>query len=368
MITLPENYASGLYAVSTETFSITDSARKEQLGGGNEPRKIPVRMYYPADKFETAGREKAPVFSERKLAAVRKAFHVRTMPGEMLVAEYYEGIPHAEGKFPLIVFSHGYNSYVEANTFLCIELASHGYIVASVGHAYEAVENDYEDGSSDLYDKTINKKMYNCGVLKAITAQNKLLKAKLTPEQAYERFREFQNTHTPYIKGRLPEWSADVLCAVNELKTRYADWVDFSNGIGASGHSLGGALAYNLCRNKEEFVCGINIDGGLFGDYENAAPMTRPFFQICCKENYNVETLPLLNTTAPVHYAVFSGMKHLGFTDAKFYLPKVLSGKLDGLVMYKHLSEIHIAFFDKYLKKVENISLPTGERDGVLYR
>ena len=94
-----------------------------------------------------------------------------------------------------------------------------------------------------------------------------------------------------------------------------------------------------------------------------------PFFQICCRENYNVETKPLLDTTAPVHYAIFSGMKHIGFTDAKFYIPiKALSGKMDSLVMYSHLSDIHIRFFDKYLKKLPGIEMPSGERDGVEYR
>lgn len=364
---LPENYVSGQYAVGTETFTVTDTDRKEILGTSDEYRKIPVRIYYPADKNEAAGKTKATIFSDRKKAAIEKAFFIRRMPEEFLTAEYYEAIPCAAAKFPLIVFSHGYNSYVEANTYLCIELASHGYIVASVGHAYEAVENDYDDGSFDLYDKSINKKMYN-GMIRAMMAQSKLLKAKLSPEEAYERFYEFQNKYVPYIKSRLPEWNADIVCAVNELKKRYGQRIDLSYGIGASGHSLGGAAAYHLCQNNNDFVCGINIDGGVFGEYENMV-MKKPFFQICCTENYNVETKPLLNTTAPVHYALFSNMKHIGFTDAKFYITmKSLSGKMDPLIMYRHLSDIHIKFFDKYLKKDDTVILPSGNRDGVEYR
>lgn len=364
---LPQNYVSGQYAVGTETFSITDTSRKEILGSKDEYRRVAVRMYYPASKDAVIGQKRADILSERKKEAIKKAFLVRKMPEDALTAEYYENISHADGMFPLIVFNHGYNSYIEANTFLCIELASHGYIVASVGHAYEAVETDYPDGSFDLYDKSINKKMYN-GMIGAVIAQAKLLKSKLSPEEAYDRFYDFQNKYVPYIKGRIHEWNADILCAVNELKNRYSECIDFSYEIGASGHSFGGALAYYLCRNNDEFVCGINIDGGVFGDYDDSI-MKKPFFQICCTENYNVETRPLLNTAAPIHYALFSNMKHMGFTDAKFYIPfKSLSGKMDSLIMYKHLSDIHIRFFDKYLKKDDMVEMPSGVRDGVEYR
>lgn len=363
----PDNYVSGQYAVGTETFSLTDTSRKEKLGSKDEYRNISVRIYYPADKSETEGRKTADIFSENKKSAIQKAFHLRRMSDEMMTAQYYENIPHAfEKKFPLIMFNHGYNSYVEANTFLCIELASHGYIIASVGHAYEAVENDYSDGNFDLYDKTINKKMYN-GMAGALIAQYKIMKAKLSPEEAYEKFKAFQDKYVPYIKSRIPEWNTDNICVLSELKNRYEKWIDFSYGIGASGHSFGGALAYNLCQYNEDFTCGINIDGGLFGEYENTV-MKRPFFQICCKENFNVETKPLLNTTAPVHYAIFSNMKHMGFTDAKFYIPvKYLSGKMDSLIMYKHLSDIHIKFFNKYLKKMNDVKMPDGKSDGVEY-
>lgn len=58
----------------------------------------------------------------------------------MLYANFYENVDISEGRFPLIMFSMGYKSYVESNTYLLCNLASHGYIVASVGHAYEGVD------------------------------------------------------------------------------------------------------------------------------------------------------------------------------------------------------------------------------------
>lgn len=348
---IPE-YITGIYAVGTETFTIEDHERTEILGSRGGSRKIAVRVYYPTDKETVKDMERADIFTERKLKALEKAYHfnAKKIAPEMLKADYYEGATHVENqKFPLIIYNHGYNAYAECNTFLCCELASNGYIVASVGHAYEAIANEYEDGTYDLYDKKINKMMYD-SVIKTLIAQGKLMKAKGTPEELFEQFDVFQKEHCKYIIDRIPEWAKDTMCAVSELKIRYTEWIDFSKGIGATGHSMGGATAYYLCQHEEEFACGINIDGGLFGDYEGMV-MKRPFLQICCKENYNVQTRPLFNTEAPVQCEIFEDLKHLGFTDVKFFIPlKMLVGKMDANEMYNRLSKLHLDFFEKYLQ------------------
>ena len=349
----PKNYVVGKYAVGTSCFSIVDIGRKEVLGDGEGDRKISVRMYYPAAKEDVEGRKRATIFSDAKKTAIMKAYHIRKVSDEMNYADYYENVPVAQGtKFPLIMFSMGYNSYVESNTYLLCALASSGYIVASVGHAYEAVENDYEDGSYDLYDKKINKRMYNGKWKKA--HKNLLKKGFPRNEDEYvaalTEFEAFQNEYTPYIMDRVKEWEADILKALGEVKIRYSEHLDLSRGVGASGHSLGGCLAYFLCRYNDEFSCGINMDGGLFGNYPEKI-MEKPFCQISCKENVNVETRPLVQTKADTYLVIFEDMKHMGFTDAKFYIPiKMLSGKLDSEEMFRHLMYCHIRFFDQYLK------------------
>lgn len=349
-INLPD-YITGEYAVGTETFTVTDDTRTEQLGPKTGPRKIAVRVYYPTEKANVKGLEKADVLSERKANALAKVYLVKIKDPSILKGDYYENAPHAENKkFPLIIYNHGYNAYVECNTFLCCLLASNGYIVASVGHAYEAVINEYEDGTFDLYDKNINKIMYDQGAMKAVLAQRKILKAKGSPEELFEKFDDFQKKHCNYILERIPQWAADTMCAVNALKTRYVDRIDFSKGIGATGHSLGGATAYYLCHHEADFICGINIDGGVFGNYDGLI-MKKPFIQICCRENYNVVTRSLIHTEAPVQCEIFEDMKHLGFTDAKFYIPfKMLAGKMDANEMHDRLSSLHLDFFEKYLK------------------
>lgn len=327
-INLP-NYITGEYAVGTECFTVVDNTRTEILGPREGPRKIAVRLYYPTDKSNVAALERADVLSERKVKALAKAYHFKIKDPSILKADYYENVSHVENqRFPLIIYNHGHNAYVECNTFLCCQLASNGYIVASVGHAYEAVINEYDDGTCDLFDTHINKIMFE-NRRKTIRAQKNVLKAKGSPEELFEKFDAFQKEHCKYILDRIPQWAQDSMCAVNELKARYAERIDFSKGIGATGHSLGGVTAYYLCHHEEEIACGINIDGGVFGDYEGLI-MKKPFLQICCRDNFNLMTRSLIATEAPVQCEIFDGMTHMGFTDAKFYIPfKMIAGKMD---------------------------------------
>lgn len=366
-IFVPKGYAAGKYAVGTACFSVVDTGRTEQLGSGTGDRKIAVRMYYPADPAAVEGKERAAIFSEAKKAAVLKAFRLKTIPDALCSADYFENVPAAQGQtFPLIMFSMGYNSYAESNTYLLCALASRGYIIASVGHAYEAIENDYEDGSTDLFDRTIQKKMYT-SLIGALLAQRKLVRSKASDQELLAQFERFQSKYAPYLKGRVPEWERDILTALNAVKERFAGTLDLSRGIGASGHSLGGCLAYYLCRYHEAFCCGINIDGALFGDYPDSV-MKKPFCQISCRDNIHYETRPFFQTDADTYHVIFEDMKHIGFTDAKFFYPfRALTGKLDSEVMLENLIRCHVLFFDRYLKG-EDVSFGSLASEQVKFR
>ncbi|MCR4779907.1 MAG: hypothetical protein K5876_02300 [Ruminiclostridium sp.] len=362
----PEGYASGGYAVGTACFTVVDKGRNKVIGSGTEDRKITVRMYYPVNREDAAGKKYAPIFSAAKKAALMKAYHIKDPGEETNYAEYCENVPIAPGvRFPLIMFSMGLDSYVEANTYLLCALASHGYIIASVGHAYEALENDYEDGSTDLFDKRIQKAMYT-NMVSAVAAQLRRLKEKSGHREALEKFDEFQNKYTPFIIVRAGEWVKDMEKALEAVKERYAESIDLSRGIGASGHSLGGCTAYNLCRYNDEFSCGINIDGALFGEYPEKT-MEKPFCQISCREYVNFETRPFLDTSADTYSVVFDDMKHIGFTDAIFFIPlRFIVGKLPPDEMFRHLVYSHKTFFGKYLKG-EDIAFDGLPSDKVTY-
>ena len=337
------------YEAGTTTFVIMDESRKEILGEGGKTRKIPVRLYYPAPK-EAAGGKMAEYVSKRAAKEIGKILHAKNLQVSKESIRLFEDAPWAEGTFPLFLFSHGYNTYVESNTCLCAELAAAGYVVASVGHAMEAVFNEYADGSFDVYDKKINKIMYKNGFFRALHAQSKVMKMKGSEEEIEAAFQKFQKEHTPYMKERIGWWTRDMLKALGQIREDYRAHLDLRHGVAAGGHSFGGATAYNLCQTCEEICCGINMDGAVFGDYEGMV-MKKPFLQLCCKENRNVELKPLFERKAPFYLASFAQMKHMGFTDIKFLLSKkMLVGTLDAEVLHENVTAFYVTFLEKYLK------------------
>jgi dienelactone hydrolase len=54
--------------------------------------------------------------------------------------------PVANGLHPVVIFTHGYTGTFTDYTFLFEDLASRGYVVASIDHTYEATAVEFPDG------------------------------------------------------------------------------------------------------------------------------------------------------------------------------------------------------------------------------
>lgn len=113
-------FARGPHAVGVRTVDTADSSRS---------RYLPVEIWYPS-VAANIGRDTAeetmdhydllPGFPPAKQAAVRDA--------EM-----------AAGRFPIVVFSHGFGGHRRQSTFFCTHLASHGYVVVAMDHTGNTV-------------------------------------------------------------------------------------------------------------------------------------------------------------------------------------------------------------------------------------
>lgn len=108
-------FARGGFPVGVRSLTISDAARQ---------RALPVELWYPADEA-ARGRDLDP--------ATRDAYEL--IPG--LPSPWQEAARDAApaaGRFPLLLFSHGFGGHRRQSTFFCTHLASHGYVVASVDH------------------------------------------------------------------------------------------------------------------------------------------------------------------------------------------------------------------------------------------
>lgn len=347
---------SGEYAVGTFTYTIyTD--REEVLLPGSK-RIVPVRVYYPITKESVIGMEKIEYMSREMANSLKKSMNApinydKSETAGDNVSDCYENAPKPEGmKFPLIMFNHGLGSYREANSFLCIELASQGYVVISVTHPYDSSLAELDDGTKIEMHKYTLKRSYEPFLPGAIKVFG-LTKAKASDRELADRFDEIQNKYCKYVQSRVDEWIKDTLSAVDYAKENLADIIDFSKGIGATGHSLGGATAYMLCLENDEFVCGANLDGALFGNNKGKI-LRKPFVQMSCKTNRNAETRAFIEHTKPVFGVLFDKMQHIGFSDIKHMVPvKMVTGGLDADLMHEYVCKLHLELFDSYIKKTK---------------
>ena len=338
---------TGEYAVGTFTYTVSGE------------RKTSARVYYPVLKESVSGMEKARYMSRDMTKALKATFHAPMNYDKMEAegentSECYADAPRIEGvKFPLVVFSHGLSSYREGNSFLCIEMASHGYVVLAPGFEGAGVLTEYDDGTSVPFDKVLSKKMYD-PYFKGVFKLMKLMKEKGTDRELAEKFDQYQKEYCKILINKVFDCEQDVLSVVSYAKENLSDLIDFPAGIAVTGHSLGGVTAYALCLDYSEFVCGINIDGAAFGDTAGKV-LDKPFLQICCKDNESVETRSLIDHTSTVYKASFKDMKHAGFADLKFFIPvKAITGKMPADVLHENECICFLEFLDAYLKKIKD--------------
>lgn len=313
--------------VGTTILTGIDESRDEKLGDKKGKRVVSARFYYPAD------------YKGEPEVVIKNA------SGRM-----YRNPDISDGKRPLVIYNHGYGSVMEANNKLCCELAENGYFVVSVGHAYESAYMELADGSVIELDKSVKGKQIDPAV-RGTMAALRMKKTNGTPKEMYEVFYTFQKKYCTFLNDRLKEWAEDVRFIVGMLKKDYCDYIDFGKGIGAMGHSFGGNLAYYLCMNDEEYTCGANMDGAIFGEYSGQT-MEKPFLQILGRSNAAVVSKVLLDTNAPVEYEMLDGITHMGFTDMKYFShSRMMMGKMSADEAGNKMKELHLGFFDKYLKR-----------------
>ncbi|MBR4483593.1 MAG: hypothetical protein IKO97_00185, partial [Erysipelotrichaceae bacterium] len=77
----------------------------------------------------------------------------------------------------------------------------------------------------------------------------------------------------------------------------------------------------------------------------------KPFLQIDNRSNLNVVSRAKLYHDKPVHFMIFKDIEHNGFCDLKLVSrSKASVGTCDPEKCLDTLNEVHVAFFDRYLK------------------
>src|SRR6266436_3510200 len=134
---------TGTFPVGVTTTVFVDSKRTDAFT--KEPRTLVTEIWYPAtDNARQSPKNKYSDFLPGGVtpeidAAVQKTYKMPVAEiDKLFVNESVRDARMRQGKFPLIVFSHGNGGNRHQNTFWCDHLASHGYVIVSADHVGNA--------------------------------------------------------------------------------------------------------------------------------------------------------------------------------------------------------------------------------------
>lgn len=325
----PENRElkpTGDYGTKTVTYTWTDKTRDETFTPEKDYRKITVQFWYPTKDKQSSQK--------------------------------------AEGKFPLIIFSHGAFGIRASNTSTYQELASHGYVVCSIDHTYHALFTKQTDGKVILCDQGFMKEVNDLVVVE----QGKM------DQEKYDIIQD-------WLSLRI----ADMTFCLNQIKTFVQDSGNEEvfkmiaiDKIGLMGHSLGGATAAAVARKIEGIKAVAVIDGTMLGEeigIKNGieqvtnAPYPVPILNFYNGISYEeIKQIKAIypNTVASAsqkesYQLVIPNAGHMNFTDLALISPvlaKMLgTGTVSASACMKEINHEILLFFDAYLKN-QPIHLP----------
>lgn len=273
---LPE--PDGRYRVGVRSFDLRDDARR---GIAHSPpgtsRTLPVTVWYPAPA--DASGPVRPYFTRREaLDEGRSIARLWGFPAWRLLSLHATGThgiqdaPVAAGRFPVVIFSHGYWSYRAQNSALMERLASHGYVVVSVAHPRDSADVRLADGT--LVPTALHSGPGGVGNpalderLETATAAFMGGPDHAGRIAAIPAYRAAVDSHR--LGESLRNWRDDVLFVARVLRRapppgtgHLFDRADFSRTVHA-GMSFGGSTAVSACDADPDCAAAVDLDGENF--------------------------------------------------------------------------------------------------------
>lgn len=303
---------TGAFDVDTQSVTLVDESRVDPFSPSGENRKLTVQFWYPS-------------------------------------------VVEGTDSFPLVVFSHGAFGFRGSNLSTFIDLASNGYVVCSIDHSYHSFFARHADGSGTMVNLDFLNDAVNItnGVYDAPTSYVKTHEwlALRTADMNYVLDELLQNED-----GKIPK----------SITAR----IDPDN-IGLSGHSLGGATAAQLGRERPDVDAVAVLDGTMFGEevaFEdgsavlNDTPYPVPLLNLYNESHYDdaqEQGLSYDNLSASAHAVeaydvMIRGSGHLNFTDLPLFSPALArllgTGQVDSRYCIETMNRVVLEFFNHALK------------------
>lgn len=222
---------TGSQPVGTRSLRLVDDVRKDPYFGNRARRELLVRFWYPVSSRTSCAL--APYSSPkvwRYLSQIAGLELPEVRTNSCLNA------PVAPGVHPLILVTHGYTGMATDYTFITEDLASRGYVVASVAHTYEDTAVEFPDGR----------------LLKSIYG------TQFRPDSL--RMDDRSIAFAGAVRLRDLSFVLDEISRLNSnTSSPFAGALDTSR-IGIVGHSLGAEVALVALTREPRFKAAVAID------------------------------------------------------------------------------------------------------------
>ncbi|XP_056150385.1 platelet-activating factor acetylhydrolase isoform X2 [Lampris incognitus] len=333
------------------------------------------RLYYPCQKSEKA--EKPDWIPSREyfngladFMKINRTLSERIFNylfGSFKIPAFSDAPFKQNGKCPVVIFSHGLGAFRTLYSAICAELASQGFIVASVEHRDQSASATYyfrEKSESEMMEEA---------------SSNRSTPASDNQVQEWMYYRALAHGESEFplrnkqVKQRADECirALDKLIEVNSgitmqnvLRTQF-DWRTLKNSmdlcrVAAMGHSFGGATVIEALCKEAKFKCGVALDAWMIPLDEEIFPQVKqPIFFINSEKFQwagNISRMKKLESAAIQRKMItIRGTVHQSFPDFTFltgnWIGKLmkLKGEIDPELAIDLCNKATLAFLQRHL-------------------
>lgn len=358
---LPE--PRGLYNVGTELIHVKTDRDEIITKDTSDKRELLYKIWYPneADVSSLKGEKYVDQGSRVGFARMYSIPSALLSHLDLVKTSVYKDLPVAEGKFPVLIFSHGYGSPATGYYTILAEIASQGYIIINMNHTYESLGVTFPDGRIELFDFDYAKEI-----------SEEYMKVNESLEKAFEEDRSFEESHTiiknamkNYYKAEMQvRWADDIIFTIDLLEKWNAngllkDKIDIDK-LGVFGHSAGGGASANVAIKDSRVKAAANLDGNPWGNLIDTT-LSIPFLDVSADrpaEYWDINSHIYINKSTDCFYeSKLLNSGHANFMDIPFMIPvRSLSGAgdIDPYLGMEIVTKLLTSFFDKHLKNKQD--------------
>jgi predicted dienelactone hydrolase len=323
---------TGPSKVGTRVVDLVDLKRNDPFRADGPKRELLVRFWYPATVGQ--GCELAAYTSP---AVWSYSSELLGIPLPEVQTSSCLNAPITDGSHPVVVFTHGYTGTFTDYTFIFEDLASRGFVVASVDHTSEATAVEFPDGR------------FVESVFGSHLAQDTLRSDAQTLSFAVG------------VRSKDLKFVVDELARLNgEASGPFTGKLDL-NSVAVAGHSLGGLAALLGLKQDARFKAAVLLDASM---PDGSATLTKtPVLVLAMgREQWSDEECLLWSDLRGPRFGVnLRGAEHLTPSDAVWLADSAI--KTGSMGTEKSIAAVRnyiAAFLDTNLRGNPADSLLTG--------